>query len=73
MKVVGFEASFGRGGLRKQDLEYASRNAHDSLILAHTDAELDDGALGIPSGVRPKAMPRSRPNPPGVNLKQGLL
>ena len=55
VKVVGFEASFGRGGLRKQDLEYASRNAHDSLILAHTDAELDDGALGIPSGVRRKA------------------
>ena len=55
MKVVGFEASFGRRGLWKQDLENAPWNAHHTLIFAHPDAELDDGALGIPSGVRRKA------------------
>jgi hypothetical protein len=73
MKVVGFETAFRRGGLRKQIWNTHRGTAHHAVIFSHPDAELDDGALGIPSGVRPKAMPRSRPNPPGVNLKQGLL
>src|SRR5215469_12699620 len=61
VKMVGFEASFGRGGLRKQDLENAPGNAHHTLILAHPDVELDDGALGIPSCVRRKSEKHGRP------------
>jgi hypothetical protein len=55
VKMAGFEAAFGRRGLWKQDLENAPGNAHHTLILAHPDAELDDGAPVIPSGVRRKA------------------
>jgi hypothetical protein len=55
LKMVGVEASFGRRGLWKQDLENAPWNAHHTLIFAHPNAELDDGALGIRSGVRRKA------------------
>jgi hypothetical protein len=36
-------------------LEHAPGNAHHTLILAHLYAELDDEALGIPSGVRREA------------------
>jgi hypothetical protein len=61
VKMVGFEASFGRRGLWKQDLENASGNAHHTLIFAHPDAELHDGALGIPSGVRRKSEKHGRP------------
>src|SRR5215472_9940329 len=61
VKMVGFEASFGRRGLWKQDLENAPGNAHHTLILSHPDAELDDGALGIPSGVRRKSEKHGRP------------
>jgi len=58
VKVVGFEASFGRRGLWKQDLENAPGNAHHTLIFAHLDAELDDEPLGIPlaSGGKRKNM-----------------
>jgi hypothetical protein len=40
VNVIAFDAPFWRGGLWKQDLEHASGNTHDSLILAETDAEL---------------------------------
>jgi hypothetical protein len=33
VQVVSFEAPFGRGGLRNQDLEHAPGNAHHSLIF----------------------------------------
>src|SRR6266404_6322910 len=55
VKMVGFEAAFRHRGLWKQDLEHASGNAHHALILAHPDAELDDGALRVPPGVGRKA------------------
>ena len=55
MKMVGFEAAFGRRRLWKQDLEDAPGNTHDALVFANPDAELDDAALGIPSGVGRKA------------------
>jgi hypothetical protein len=48
VKVVRFEAAFRCGGVWKQDLKYALGNAHHALIFAHADAELDDGALGVP-------------------------
>jgi hypothetical protein len=54
MKVVGFETAFRRWGLWKQDLEHASGHANDAFIIADADAELDDGALRIPPGVRRK-------------------
>jgi|SRR6516165_724243 len=43
--MIGFDASFGRRGLWKQDLEHAPGNAHHTLIFSHPDAELDDRAL----------------------------
>jgi hypothetical protein len=55
VKVVRFEAAFRRGGLWKQGLEHAPRYANDAFILAHADAELDNGALRIPPGVGRKA------------------
>jgi hypothetical protein len=55
VKVVGFEAPFRRAGFRKQDLEDAPGNPHDALIFADADAELDDGALGVPPGVGRKS------------------
>jgi hypothetical protein len=55
VKMVDFEAAFGRRGLCKQDLKDASGNAHHALILAHTNPELDDGALGVPPSVGRKA------------------
>ena len=51
MQVIGFEASFRRGGLWKQDLEDAPGNTHHALIFTDADAELDDRALRIPPGV----------------------
>ena len=39
MKMVGFEASFRRGGLREQYLEHPPGNSHLALIVAHPDAE----------------------------------
>ena len=60
VKMVGFKTAFGRGRLRKQDLENASGNAHYTLILSHPDAKLDDGALRIPSGVRREAEEHGR-------------
>ena len=56
MKLIGFEAAFRRRCLGEQDLEHAPGNAPHALIFAHTNSELDDGALGIPSGVRRKAV-----------------
>src|ERR1700751_3107379 len=61
VKMVGFETSFRRGGLQEQDLENAPGNAHHTFILANADAELDDGALRIPSGVWRKAEKHARP------------
>jgi len=55
VEMVGFEAAFGRRWLWKRDLEDASGNTHHALVLANPDAELDDAALGIPSGVGRKA------------------
>ena len=55
VQVVGFEAPFGRGGLRNQDLEDTSGNAHYALIFADADAELDDGAVRVPPGVGRKS------------------
>jgi hypothetical protein len=43
VKMVGFEATLRRRGLVEQDLEDASRNPNDPLILAHADAK-DDAA-----------------------------
>ena len=57
--MIGFDASFGRRGLWKQDLEHAPGNAHHTLIFSHPDAELDDRALAIPSGIRRKAKKHS--------------
>ena len=37
VKMVGFEAPFRRGGLRKQNLEYPSGNSHIALIVADPD------------------------------------
>ena len=54
VKVVGFEAAFRRRGLLKQDFENAPGNAHHTLVLADSNAELDDGTLGIPTGIRRK-------------------
>jgi hypothetical protein len=48
--MIGFEALFRSGGLRKQDLEHAPGNPHHALILAHADAELDGVPLGLPPG-----------------------
>src|SRR6516164_10754068 len=59
MKVVGFKAALRYRALRKQDLKHAPGNAHHTLIFAHLDAELDDEALGIRSGVRRKAKKHS--------------
>jgi hypothetical protein len=61
--MVGFEAPFRRQGLRKQDLEDASGNAHHALILDDAYAELDDGTLGVPPGVRGKTKEHE---PPGM-------
>jgi len=36
--MIGFEASFRRRGLWKQDLEHAPGNPHHALIVADTDA-----------------------------------
>jgi hypothetical protein len=55
VNVIAFDAPFWGGGLWKQDLEHAPGNTHDSLILADTDAELDDGALWVPAGVGRKS------------------
>jgi hypothetical protein len=63
VKMIGFEAAFGRGGLGEQDLEDAPGNAHHTLIFADTDPELDDASLGIPSGIGRKAEKRA---PPGM-------
>jgi hypothetical protein len=52
--MVGFEAAFRGWGPWKQDLEYAARNPHHALVFAYTDAELNDGAVGIPTHVRGK-------------------
>jgi len=38
VKMVAFEASFGRRGLRKQDLKHAPRHAHHTLKFADTNA-----------------------------------
>jgi hypothetical protein len=51
VEVVSFEAPFGRGGLRNQDLEDTSGNAHYALIFADADAERDDRALTVPACV----------------------
>src|SRR6478735_8224717 len=61
MKMVGFEAAFGREGFQQQDLEDAPGNAHDSLILADADAELDHRALRVPAGVWRKAEKHAPP------------
>ena len=55
VKVVGFEAAFRRRGLWKQDLEHAPGNPHHAVILAQSDAVLDDVPVGVPPGVRRKA------------------
>jgi hypothetical protein len=55
MKMVDFEAAFGRRGLWKQDLEDAPGNANDAFILADADTEFDGGALRVPPGVGRKA------------------
>jgi hypothetical protein len=55
VKMVGFEAPFGRGSLWKQDLEHAPGNPHHALILAHPDAELDGVPVRVPPGVGRKA------------------
>jgi hypothetical protein len=48
MKMVGFEAAFRRRGLRNEDLEHASGNTHDPLIIfSDPYTEPDDGALGL--------------------------
>ena len=36
VKMVGFEAPFRRGGLRKQNLEYPSGKSHHALIFTDT-------------------------------------
>src|SRR5947209_20438245 len=54
VKVVGFEAAFRCRSLWKQDLEYTARNPHHAFVFAYTDAELDYGAVGIPTSVRGK-------------------
>ena len=66
VKVVGFQALLGCRGLIDQGLEHAPRHANDAFILAHADAELDDGALRIPPGVGRKRknmryLPRRQP------------
>jgi len=58
MEMVGFEASFGRRGVWKQDLEHAPGNPHHALILAHPNPELDGVPVGVPSGVGRKAEER---------------
>jgi hypothetical protein len=63
MKMVGFEAAFGREGFQQQDLEDAPGNAHRSLILADADAELDSVPVGVPPGVGRKS---EKHRPPGV-------
>jgi hypothetical protein len=60
MKVVHFETALRGWGLWKQDLEHAPENAHHPLV-AHADAELYDGALGIPSGIRGKTEKHAPP------------
>src|SRR5438128_2372564 len=50
--MVGFEAACGCWGLAKQDSENAPGNPHDTLTVADTDAELDDGMLRVPSSIR---------------------
>jgi hypothetical protein len=51
MKMIGFEASFRRGGLRKQYLEHPRGNPHHALIFADTDTEFDEGTVGVPAGI----------------------
>jgi hypothetical protein len=63
VKMIGFEASFRRGGLWEQDLEHAPRDPDDAFILAHPDSELDGVSLGAPSGVRWEA---EEHGPPGM-------
>jgi hypothetical protein len=55
MQMVGFQAPLRCRGLVKQRLEDPSRNPDDPVILAHADAELDHGHLGVPPGIRRKA------------------
>jgi hypothetical protein len=38
VKMIGFEASFRRRGLREQYLEHPPGNSHLALIVAHPDA-----------------------------------
>src|SRR5438270_14022420 len=54
LQMVCFETALRRGCLRKQGLENAPGNSHDTLIFADADAELDGTAFGIPSRVRRK-------------------
>jgi hypothetical protein len=49
--VIAFEAAFRRRGFRKQDLEHAPGNAHDTLIFADADAELDGASFEVPPSV----------------------
>jgi hypothetical protein len=42
-------------------LENAPGNAHHALILADAYAELDDGTLGVPPGVRGKTKEHEPP------------
>jgi hypothetical protein len=61
VKMVCFEAPFGRRGVWKQDLKDAPGNAHHTLIFADAYAELDDTSLGIPTGIRWKAKKHAPP------------
>jgi hypothetical protein len=52
VEMISFEAALGCRGLGQQDLENAPGNPNDAIVFTNLDAELDDGAIGIPTGIR---------------------
>ena len=53
MKVIRFEATFGRGAFVEKGLECATADAHHAFILtdADADAERDAAPFGFPSSI----------------------
>ena len=48
MKVIRFEATFGRGAFVEKGLECATVEAHHTFILTDGDAERDAAPVGVP-------------------------
>jgi hypothetical protein len=67
MKMIGFEAPFGRRSLCQQVLEDAAVDAHDASVFADLDAEFDGHPIRTPPGILGKCEKQPRP-PFGIGL-----